>query len=108
MRTVAVLVVLGSLIALGSSPTVAQSFTVKGAVECADFVLEHENNNYRAMNQWWVLGYITGRNMATGTHSGKGVGADAIYAFALSYCRNNPYGDNEDAARAAYDVFNFQ
>lgn len=91
-----------ALVALAAAAPAA-AYTVKSSVECPDIVREDENENYRAMNRWWLMGYFTGRNFADDAEVGKAIEDENIYQMALDYCRNNPQNDWDDAAIHIYD-----
>ena len=82
----------------------AAAYTVKGSVECPDVVREDANENHRKMNMWWVLGYISARNYERDASVGKGEDAEHLYGHVLSYCRNHPGNDLDDASIALYDL----
>jgi hypothetical protein len=81
----------------------AATYTVKSSVECTDIVREDSHENYREMNKWWLMGYLTGRNYAVDAEAGKAVEDENIYQMALDYCRSNPDDDWDDAAIHVYD-----
>lgn len=82
-----------------------QAYTVKGIVECPDILEEHKNDNYRAMNHWWLFGYITGRNYADEADVSAGVDASEVYNIAYTFCAKNPDSDWDDAARHTYNHY---
>jgi hypothetical protein len=82
----------------------ADAYTVKGSVECPDIVRENNNENFREMNKWWMLGYFTARNFATDASVGKDIDDDNIYNMALGFCEQNNDKDWDDAAIHVYDL----
>jgi len=82
----------------------AAAYTVKGSVECPDVVKEDATENFRKMNMWWVLGYISGRNYENDTSVSKGIDGEDLYAHVLSYCRTHPGNDMDDASIDLYDA----
>ena len=81
----------------------ASAYTVKSSVECTDIVREDANEDYRAMNRWWLMGYFTGRNYAADAEVGREIEDENIYQMALDFCRGNPGNDWDDAAVQVYD-----
>lgn len=65
----------------------AAAYTVKGSVECPDVIREDANEDFRKMNMWWVLGYISGRNYESDASVGKGLDSEDLYGHVLTYCR---------------------
>jgi len=94
--------VLLSGILIAVSTTAMANYTVKGSVECVDIVKENENEHYREYNKWWLLGYFTARNYDADQEVGDGVDSEALYKIALTYCRDNPENDWDDAAIYVY------
>ncbi len=82
----------------------AAAYTVKGSVECPDVIREDANEDFRKMNMWWVLGYISGRNFESDASVGKGLDSEDLYGHVLTYCRNNLASDMDDAAIDLYDL----
>jgi hypothetical protein len=82
----------------------AAAYTVKGSVECPDVIREDANEDFRKMNMWWVLGYISGRNYESDASVGKGLDSEDLYGHVLTYCRNNLASDMDDAAIDLYDL----
>ncbi|RDE10560.1 hypothetical protein [Pelagibacterium lacus] len=81
----------------------ANAYLVKGNVTCPEIMEEHNNETYRAMNRWWLLGYITGRNYELDLETGLDVGEDALYKTAYQFCADNPDLTWDDAAYFLYD-----
>lgn len=100
MRIVSLSIALATVIGLVGP---AQAYTVLGSVQCPDIVLEHENEDYRAMNRWWVLGYFSARNYVDDADVGSGVGDEELYNRAYQFCQKNPDRDWDDATRSVYD-----
>ena len=101
-------IVFASMFAAAFALPAAADYTVKGSVECPDIVKENSHEHYSEYNKWWLLGYFTARNYLadqSGDYGqvGKGVDSDEIYSMALSFCRDNPGNDWDDAA---IDVYN--
>ena len=82
----------------------AAAYTVKGSVECPDVIREDANEDFRKMNMWWVLGYISGRNYESDASVGKGLDSEDLYGHVLTHCRNNLASDMDDAAIDLYDL----
>ena len=95
---------LGVASMLGFAPTDAHAYTVKGSVECDEFVREDENESFRLANKFWLLGYITARNYPDDRQTGRDVDSDIIYGMALAICQNDPDLDIDDAAIRVYDI----
>lgn len=81
----------------------AEAYTVKSSVECPDVLREHTNENFRLMNQWWLMGYFTARNFVDDARVGAEPLPAAIYEIARAYCEANPERDWDDAAQHAYE-----
>lgn len=84
----------------------AHAYLVKGNVECQDVVKEDENESYRLANKFWLLGYLTARNFENQAEKGKNIEIDDLYEVALTYCKNNPAMDIDDAGIFLYDRLN--
>lgn len=80
----------------------AQAYTVKGGVTCQGVIEEDARAEYRNMNKWWLLGYISARNFENNADVGANVESDALYGLALGYCKSNPAQDWDDAAQNLY------
>ena len=91
-----------ALIAAMASP--AAAYTVKGSVECPDVVKEDATEKFRLANMWWVLGYFSGRNYELDANTGTNVESEDMYAHVLSFCRNNPGKDMDDASIDLYNL----
>jgi hypothetical protein len=83
----------------------AQAYTIKGSVECSTIFEEHKNENYRAMNRWWLLGYFTARNYIDDADTGAGINEMEIYEVAYNFCRANADTDWDYAAQYTYDYY---
>lgn len=83
----------------------AHAYTIKGAVECPVILEEHKNEDYRAMNRWWLLGYITARNYNDNADVSRGIGEHDIYQVAYDYCARNSSSDWDDAAQHVYNHY---
>lgn len=95
-------------IALLSSVAVAapvQAYTIKGSVSCPDILEEHKNEDFRAMNRWWLLGYITARNYHESADVSAGVGEHDIYNVAYTFCSKNLDSDWDYAAQHTYNHY---
>lgn len=95
---------LGFASILGFSATDVHAYTVKGSVECDEFIQEDKNESFRLANKFWILGYITARNYPNDQQTGKDVDSDIIYGMALAYCQNNLSSDIDDAAIRVYNI----
>jgi hypothetical protein len=91
------------LVALATAAPAA-GYTVKSLVECPDVVREDTDADFREMNKWWLMGYLTGRNYAADGEVGSAIEDENIYRMALDYCRDNPSSDWDDAAVHVYDL----
>lgn len=100
MRNLAVVAfVLGVSLAL---PAAADTYTVKGSVDCPDVVREDSVEAHRTANMWWILGYFTGRNFEHSMNVGRDIDSEALYTRVLSFCLNNPDKDLDDASNDLY------
>ena len=97
------LLVSAAVVAAAVLASPANAYTVKGSVSCPDIVTEHQNESYRAMNRWWLLGYFTARNYVDNVDVGYQVDEEDVYALAYQFCQNNPGNDWDDAAINTYD-----
>lgn len=103
MRAVTILsIVLASAVA---AATPVQAYIVKGAVDCATILEEHKREDYRAMNRWWLLGYITARNYVDDADVTTGVDEHDIYDVAYRFCSKNLDSDWDYAAQHTYDFY---
>lgn len=100
MRLVSLSIALATVIGLAGT---AQAYTVLGLVTCPQILEEHSNENYRAMNRWWILGYFSARNYENDADVGTGVGDEALYTMAYQYCQKNADRDWDDATRSVYE-----
>ncbi len=82
----------------------AAAYTVKGSVECPDVIREDANEDFRKMNMWWVLGYISGRNYESDASVGKGLDSEDLYGHVLTYCRSHLGDDMDDASNDLYKL----
>lgn len=92
------------LAAVLAVPGAASAYTAKGIVECPKLLEEDANPEFRQMNKFWLLGYITARNYEADADAGAETDNEALYLLALDYCRANPEGDLDDAAIEVYDT----
>lgn len=81
----------------------ASAYTVKGALECPQAIEEDGHEQYREYNKWWLLGYFTARNYNGDADVGRDIEDDTIYSLALSFCKQNPANDWDDAAMDTYN-----
>ena len=95
---------LTTLVLILAMASPAAAYTVKGSVECPDVVREDDNEDFRKMNMWWVLGYFSGRNYELDASTGKGIDGEDLYAHVLTYCRSHPNNDMDDASIDLYDL----
>ena len=91
-------------LAMAAPTAVNAEYTVKGSVECPDVVREDANEDFRKMNMWWILGYISGRNFERDASVSKGIDAEDLYAHVLSFCRANPGKDMDDGSIDLYEL----
>lgn len=84
-------------------PSPSAAYTAKGFVECPKLIEEDANPNYRQMNKFWLLGYITARNYENDASVGDSIDDESLYLLALEFCRRNPQADLDDAAIDIYD-----
>ncbi len=94
-----------AIVAAVTTASPASAYTVKGAVPCKSILEEHKNENYRAMNRWWLLGYFTARNYVDDANVGQGVDEMDVYNAAYIFCQENTNLDWDDAAIFIYDRY---
>lgn len=81
----------------------APAYTIKGGVLCNEILTEHEVEDYRNMNRWWLLGYFTARNMYEDADVGYGIDDEVIYDRAYKFCSANLDKNWDDAAYSVYN-----
>jgi hypothetical protein len=93
----------GAVILCSAIAHSAAAYTVKGHIECPDVVREHANENFRSMNMWWLLGYVTARNYIDAVEVGAGIDDEVIYEIGHQFCLENPASDWDDAGIHVYE-----
>lgn len=96
--------ILIAALAIALTPVGAQAYTVIGGIQCPKMIEEDANESYKLANEFWLLGYLSGRNFENDIDVGKGFDSSTIYVMALDFCRNNPSKDIDDAAIRVYDI----
>ena len=91
------------LAAAALTSAAAPAYTIKGGVTCEEIMTEHDIEDYRNMNRWWLLGYITARNMYEDADVGYGVDDELIYDRAYKFCAGNLDMTWNDAAYSVYE-----
>ena len=74
---------------LGFSMTVT-AYTVRGAPDCQEWQADNSD-------QFWVMGYISGRNAALNESLTSGRNMDEVYQYVTKFCKANPKSDADDA-----------
>lgn len=72
------------------SITASASYTVRGMPDCQQW--ESDNSD-----QFWVMGYISGRNAALNETLTSGQDMAEIYQYVTQFCKANPTQDADDA-----------
>ena len=98
-HAIATAILVASVLLSASAP----AYTIKGGVLCDEIVAEHEVEDYRNMNRWWLLGYFTARNMYEDADVGYGIDDEVIYERAYKFCSANLDKNWDDAAYSVYN-----
>ena len=79
-------------------------YLIKGSGHhgCADLI---SNDHSQAKEQYkqWLLGYVSGLNLATQQKKGEGINEDGIYYLVLNHCKQNPLENISGVAKKIYD-----
>lgn len=106
MKNLTATICLAVALLFGSGGT-TWGYTVKGigADECVEILSDHDNGKklHYFQRSSWTQGYITARNYASDSHKGKGVSPGLIYNLIITYCRENPLKDLDDASLHLYE-----
>ena len=83
-----------------TAPNSANAVDIRGFPTCAAWLKQGEDRNYPAMtNQFWLLGYLSGKASGLDKDFLKDTDNDTIYHWVDNYCRAYPAKDVDDAAR---------
>ena len=94
--------VYGLLVAVAFSAISNWAFAVeiRGFPSCETWLKKGSARPYRAMtNEFWVLGYLSGKASGLDKDFLKGTDNEKIYHWIDNYCRAYPGKDVDDAAR---------
>jgi len=73
---------------------------IRGFPSCETWLKKGTARQYRAMtNEFWVLGYLSGKASGLDKDFLKGTDNETIYHWIDNYCRAYPAKDVDDAAR---------
>jgi len=73
---------------------------IRGFPSCETWLKKDTARQYRAMtNEFWVLGYLSGKASGLDKDFLKGTDNETIYHWIDNYCRAYPAKDVDDAAR---------
>ena len=90
------------LLAAAFAPS-ANAYTVLTEVTCADVTAGESDPATGAAHTAWILGYMTGRNLAENADSGQDMPDGVMYGMALQFCADNPDANLEGAAEFVYE-----
>jgi hypothetical protein len=71
----------------------ATAYTIRGTPDCQEW--QSDNSD-----QFWVLGYISGRNAALNETLTTGLDMEEVYQYVTQFCKANPDNDADDALQA--------
>jgi hypothetical protein len=71
----------------------ADAYTVKGMGKCGTWSRGLDD-------RFWILGFISGANFASGSDTAKTIAAEDIYDWVGKYCKDHPGDDLADATTA--------
>lgn len=80
-------------IGLLSFSMTASAYTVRGTPDCQEW--QSDNSD-----QFWVMGYISGRNAALNETLTTGLDMEEVYQYVTQFCKANPDNDADDALQA--------
>lgn len=94
------LCVLAAIVALSAISHGAFAVDIRGFPTCAAWLKQGRAQEYPAMiNEFWLLGYLSGKASGLDKDFLKGTDNETIYHWVDNYCRAYPAKDVGDAAR---------
>ena len=86
------------------SAALAQSVSVRGAVDCARWRLDRSMESFGArLAEMWLLGYLSGLGVGRQADALKGGASPVVFGEIDAWCAQHPEASVDDAADALFE-----